>query len=64
VAKEAPGRVEQVQVGQGRQRVRQAVHDEPGGQEVRVEGLAVEADEEPTLPEQGRQSRRVARSSA
>ncbi len=42
---EAAARVEQVQVGKGFQGVREAVHDEPGGQEVDVEGLAVEGDE-------------------
>jgi hypothetical protein len=42
---EAAARVEEVQVGKAFQGVRESVHDEPGGQEVEVEGLAVEGDE-------------------
>ena len=33
-------------MGQARKRVRQAVHDEAGGQQIGIEGLAIEAYEE------------------
>ena len=45
MSQKAPRRMKEIEVRQPRQRIGEAVHDEPGGKEIDVEGFAVESHE-------------------
>ena len=47
VAQQPPGGMEEIEMGQSGKGIGHTVHDEAGGEKIGVEGLAVEADEEP-----------------